>query len=300
MPSIIRVDQIQTTAGSPVFSTDSSGRLNPNKLQLPVYTTATLPSTGNSAGDVVYDSTVKAIRVWNGSAWTAASGGADGSSSSSAATSATSLRTTLGVNAVNGSYWYKFSDGQTRQLWTDFTTYSNFSFVMVTRIFSGSQNQYLTTEENVTDLAIVPSNTAPTRHSKLSDIYMNEIIAVNSIRWAIVGNGSTFYRLDDDPQWYSNHGGAQTCSYNRGFYNGYATPNNNPNWIGNGTYQACGGSYDSGGSWLTLTGIHINDGTYFGGYSGGSGARLTPPSPYGVGGTANDNWSQNGYVLLNW
>lgn len=300
MPSIIRVDQIQTTAGSPVFSTDSSGRLNPNKLQLPVYTTATLPSTGNSAGDVVYDSTVKAIRIWNGSAWTAAAGGADGSSSSSAATSATSLRTTLGVNAVNGSYWYKFSDGQTRQLWTDFTTYSNFSFVMATRIFSGSQNQYLTTEENVADLAIVPSNTAPTRHAKLSDVYMNEIIGVNTIRWAIVGNGSTFYRLDDDPQWYSNHGASQSCSYNRGFYSGYATPNNNPNWISNGSYQSCGGSYDASGAWLSLTGIHTNDGVYFGGYSGGSGARLTPPSPYSVGGTANDNWSQNGYVLLSW
>lgn len=300
MSSIIRVDQIQNTAGTPVFSADSSGRLNPNRLRLPVFTTATLPTVGNTAGDVVYDSTVRAIRIWNGSSWTAPTGGADGSSASSAATSATSLRATLGVNAVNGSYWYRFSDGQTRQLWTDFTTYSSFSFVMVTRIWSGSQNQYLTTEENVTDLAIVPNNTAPTRHAKLSDAYMNEIILPNSIRWAIVGNGSTFYRLDDSPQWFSNHGSSQSCGYNTGFYSGYATPNSNPNWITNGSLQACGGSLDAGGAWLSLTGIHVPDGVYFGGYSGGSGARLSPPSPYSVGGTANDQWSQNGYVLLNW
>jgi hypothetical protein len=224
----------------------------------------------------------------------------DGSTAEKAALSATLLKATLGTSATNGSYWYKFSDGGTRRLWTDFTTYSNYSFVMVTRIWSGSQNQYLTTEENVTDLATIPSNTAPTRHSKLSDAYMNEIIVPNSIRWAIVGNGSTFYRLDDSPQWFSNHGVNQSCGGNTGFYSGYATPSNAPNWISNGPTQACGGSYDASGTWLSLTGIHINDGVYFGGYSGGSSARATPPSPYSVGGTANNSWSQNGYVLLNW
>ena len=201
----------------------------------------------------------------------------------------------------NGAYWYRFSDGTIRSLWTDFTTYAPYSFVMVNRIWSGSQNQYLTTEENVTDLRIVPSNSAPTRHSKLSDAYMNEIISPNTIRWAIVGNGSIFYRLDDSPQWYSNHGISQSCSYDRGFYSGYATPSSSPSWQTSfGVYQACGGAYDVSNAWLPLTGIHINDGTYFGGYSGSSSARLTPPSPYSVGGTSNDAWSQNGYVLLSW
>lgn len=220
-------------------------------------------------------------------------------STSNPAESATSLKADLGVFAVNGSYWYKFQDGGIRQLWTDFTTYAPYSFVMVTRIWSGSQNQYLTTEENVTALSIVPNNAAPTAHSKLSDTYMNQIISNGTIRWVIVGNGSTFYRLDDNPNWYSNHGASQTCNYDRGFYDGIATPSSRPSWTTSGfSYQACGGIYI--GAWGSLSGIHTNDGVYFGGYSGGWSGRATPPSPYGNLGGSNDQWSQNGYVLLSW
>jgi hypothetical protein len=269
-------------------------------LKIPTWTTGTRPASPE-IGLFGFNTTDGVTELYNGTEWvTVGQSRLDGSSEQRAAISASTLRQTLGSSAVNGAYWYKFSDGSTRRLWTDFTTYSNYSFVMVTRIWSGSQNQYLTTEENVTDLSTIPSNTAPTRHSKLSDAYMNEIIVPNSIRWAIVGNGSTFYRLDDSPQWFSNHGASQSCSYNTGFYSGYATPSNTPNWIANGSFQACGGSYDVSGAWLSLTGIHTNDGVYFGGYSGGSGARATPPSPYSVGGVSNDTWSQNGYVLLNW
>jgi hypothetical protein len=223
----------------------------------------------------------------------------DGSSSDRAADSATLLKQTLGASATNGAYWYKFNDGSTRRLWTDFTTYAPYSFVMATRIWNGSQNQYLTTEENVTQLENTPNNSPPTAHSKLSDSHMNHIISAGTIRWAIVGNGSTFYRLDDNPIWYSNHGGAQTCSYNRGFYDGIATPSSTPSWTTSGfTYQACGGI--NLGSWASLTGIHTNDNTYFGGYSGNWDGRATPPSPYGGLGGGNSQWSQNGYVLLNW
>jgi hypothetical protein len=226
----------------------------------------------------------------------------DGSSSEKAASSATSLKNTLQGNAINGSYWYKFGDGSTRELWTDFSTYTPYVFVMVTRIWNGSQNQYLTTEENVTDLAITPADTAPTRHSKLSDIMMNDIISAGTIRWVIAGNGSTFYRLDNDPEWYSNHGANQSCSYARNFYDAYATPSSTPVWLSPfGNYNsACGGGQDASGQWLSLSGIHVNDNTYFGGYSGASSYRATPPSPYAVGGGSNGQWSRNGYVLLSW
>lgn len=221
-----------------------------------------------------------------------------GATSATPAKSATQLKQSR-AGVTNGAYWYQFSDGQVRQMWTDFTTYAPYSFVMVTRIFSGSQNQYLVGEENVTDLAITPANSAPTRFSKLLDAHMYEIMKVNSIRWAIVGPGSTFYRLDLDPKFYSPHGQSASCSYNRGFYSGYSTPSSSPSWTALGSYQACGGGYDSGNNWLSLTGIHINDGQYFGGYSGSSGARAAPPSPYVVGGS-DGSWSQNGYVLLQW
>lgn len=302
MASVLRVDQLQTPSGTNVMTFDAAGNtVLSSGLKLPFFTNSNRPT--GSLGLIIYNSEEERVEIFDGTEWISlgSSGKLDGSSPEKAALSASTLKQDLGASATNGSYWYRFNDGQTRQLWTDFTTYPNFSFVMVTRIWSGSQNQYLTGEENVTDLAITPSNSAPSRHAKLSDAYMNDIIVPGTIRWAIVGNGSIFYRLDDNPQWYSNHGASQSCSYNRGFYDAYATPNTNPSWNTSfGIYQACGGAYDSSNNWLSLTGIHINDGVYFGGYSGGSGFRLTPPSPYSVGGTANNSWSQNGYVLLNW
>jgi hypothetical protein len=206
-------------------------------------------------------------------------------------------------NITNGAYYYQFNDG-VRQLYTDFTSFSNYPMVMVTRISPNDQNQYLTTENNVADLATTPNNTTPSRSAKISDAAMNEIIIPNSIRWVIVGPGHSFYRLDDSPQWYSNHGANQSCGYDRGFHDAYATPSNTPSWYTRaggffGAYDACGGVYTNENTWMSLSGIHINDGVYFGGYSGESSRRGSTPSPYQTTGS-NSSWSQGGYVFLNW
>jgi hypothetical protein len=44
-------------------------------LRIPVYTTATLPSTGTVTGQLVYDSTTKTVKVWDGTTWTNVSKG---------------------------------------------------------------------------------------------------------------------------------------------------------------------------------------------------------------------------------
>lgn len=308
MASIIRVDQIQTANGTNVMSFDSTGKISSaagidvgNSFKLPSWTTAGRPATPQ-VGTIGFNTDDEAVELYNGTDWTPIGSGGknDGSSPEKAATSATELKATLGASATNGAYWYVFSDGGTRQLWTDFTTFPNYSFVMVTRISNTTHNHYLTTEQNVTNLALIPNDSAPSSMSKLSDAYMNEIIVPGTIRFAIVGPGSTFYRLDDSPQWTSNHGAAASCSYTTGFYNNWATPSNNPVWQNFGAYMACGGGYDSSNAWLSLTGIHVNDSNYTGGYSGSSSGRLSPPpSPYVVGGS-NGSWGQNGYVLLSW
>jgi hypothetical protein len=226
----------------------------------------------------------------------------DGSRPERAATSASALKTVLATTgrAKNGSYWYKFSDGAVYELWTDFETYAPLNFVMVTRVNNGSQDQWKSSGINESDLMLQPNTTNASRVSKLPDTYMNEMVSANSIRWAIMGNGSTFYRLDDNPKWYSNHGQASTCTYTHGFYSAYATPASSPQWdtTFDTQYEACGGLHD--GEWLTLTGIHTNDGTYFGGYSGANSARATPPGIYGGLGGSNNQWSMHGWVLLQW
>lgn len=220
----------------------------------------------------------------------------DGSTIARAATSATSIKTLLG-SPSNGSRYYTLSSG-TVQLYTDFTSYSNYPMVLVTRISPNDQNQYLTTSNNQGDLSSTPNNTTPTRSAKISDADMNTIISTNSIRWAIVGPGMTFYRLPKTQAYYSNFGQSQSCGYSTNLQNAYSTPSNNPSWIGFANFQgACGAGYDSSSNWLSLTGIHTNDGTYFGGYSGSSPARASTVSPYTT--TGGDSvWSSGGYVFL--
>ena len=215
------------------------------------------------------------------------------------APSATALKAS-GVS-TNGSYWYSFSGGVTRELYTDLTTYSNYPMVMATRLSSADPNQYFTTENNQGDLATVPSNgVAPSRSAKLSDSQLNEIIVANTIRWAIVGQFAVFYRMNDS--WTSNFGLAGNCSYTTGYYQNYATPSNTPTWLSFSQYSGgCGGGYDRYGSnWLLLTGIHTNDGTYTGGYTGDSSDRGSAPSQYTTGTYSNTLWNVPGYIFLSW
>ena len=49
---------------------------------------------------------------------------------------------------------------------------------------------------------------------------------------------------------------------------------------------------------MTLSGIHVNDSTYPGGYAGNSGTMSSTISPYITNG--GTGWSRNGYVLMSW
>lgn len=225
----------------------------------------------------------------------------DGSSAALAAPNATTLKATLGGSPSNGAYWYSFSGGVTRQLWTDFTTYSNYPMVMATRLSVADHFQYYTTENNPSDLASTPSNgSAPSRSAKLSDAQLNEIITTNTIRWVIVGQHGAFYRMNDS--WTSNFGAPASCGYTTGYYNAYATPSNSPSWRTDsaGNFGACGGGYDNTSAWILLSGIHVNDSNYTGGYTGSSTFRGSVPSYLTTGSYGDSQWNVPGYVLLSW
>lgn len=215
------------------------------------------------------------------------------------ATSATALKTS-GVS-TNGTYWYSFSGGVTRQLYTDLTTYSNYPMVLVTNLSAADHNQYFTTENNQGDLATIPANgVAPSRSAKLSDSQLNEIIVLNTIRWVIVGQFAQFYKMNDS--WTSNFGSVASCSYTTAYYQNYATPSNTPTWKNFSSLSgACGGGYDEfGSSWLLLSGIHTNDSTYKGGYTGASSQRGSASSQYTTGTYGNNAWDVPGYIFLSW
>lgn len=310
MSSQIKVDNLNNLAGSGYIQTVSGVSLDlrnaTSGLRLPVGTTLQRPS-GAPAGEVRYNSTLNALEVSNGNnGWIQVALGSDGSSIQAAANSASELKQTLiardGI-ATNGRYWYNLPSG-TARLWTDFTTYAPYNFVMITVLGYNDHNHYQNGNYNQAVLeAMVPNNAPSASSGKLSDTDINHIFQPGSIRWVIVGPNQSFYRIDDQPQWYSDHGAAASCSYSRGFYNGYAIPSGTPNWRTdyNSSYEACGGLY-SPTNWIVLSGIHVNDSNYKGGYSGGASEGTNDPvSPYQSPGYASDfTWNYPGYVLASW
>ena len=215
------------------------------------------------------------------------------------ADSATTLKAVNGGSIANGAYYYNLPSGSV-QLYTDFTSFPSYPMVLVTKLSPSDQNQYLTTANNQGDLTTADT-TLPSRSSKISDADLNSIIVTNTIRWVIAGSYATFFRMND--QWTSNFGIAATCSYTTTYFNSYATPSNNPVWRTdwNSNRGACGGLVAYDGGWTTLSGIHVADGTYFGGYTGSSAIRAAAPAAYTVAGyTANDSWGVPGMVWMSW
>lgn len=264
-------------------------------LQMPSGTTAQRPASPSN-GMIRYNTTLGVLEAYASGSWVVI--GAQLGTQNNPATSATQLKN-AGIT-TNGVYYYTLSSG-TVPLYTDFTSFTNYPMVMVTRISPNDQNQYLTTANNQGDLGAAPNDTTPSRSAKISDTDMNTIIVANTIRWVIVAQRQIFEKLPDSVAWYSNFGQSQSCSYTTSLISQFATPSNTPSWQNFGSYiGACGAGQDSSGQWLTLSGIHINDGVYMGGYSGASAYRGTASSPYLTTSNNDSSWTQGGYVLLSW
>ena len=264
-------------------------------LGLPSGNTAQRPASPSN-GMVRYNTTTGTIEGYAAGSWVSILGalGTQGNPASSA----TQLKSS-GVT-TNGVYYYTLTSG-TVPMYTDFTSFTNYPMVMVTKLSPNDQNQYLTTSNNQADLAVTPTDTTPSRSAKISDTDMNTIIVANTIRWVIVAQRQTFEKLPDTTAWYSNFGQSASCSYTTSLISQFATPSNTPSWQNFGPYQgACGAGQDASGQWLTLSGIHINDGIYMGGYSGGSSFRGTASSPYLTTSQNENTWTQGGYVFLSW
>jgi hypothetical protein len=213
--------------------------------------------------------------------------------SSNPASSATALRNS--GNTTNGAYWYQIPSGSLVQLYTDFTTFSSYSFVLVNRFSSADNLQYLTTSSQQGDLTTA-STTAPTRSAKISDADYNIITVANTIKWVIASNKHIFYRHNDS--WTSNFGSAGSCSYTTAYFSTGATPSNTPSWTSFSQFGgACGGG-QIGGDWAILTGIHTNDANYNGAYLGASTSLSTAPAGY-ITSTAT-GWGVPGYAFLSW
>jgi len=125
---ILRANSIQNTVGNNIWNPDSSGNItisgNMNvvgslsgtslsasqKINLPVWTTATRPTVGLVNGVMGFNTTIKAVELYTTTdGWIdLGSTRPDGSTAANAATSVSELQTSGGVT-TNGVYWLKTS-----------------------------------------------------------------------------------------------------------------------------------------------------------------------------------------------
>jgi hypothetical protein len=209
------------------------------------------------------------------------------------ASSATAIRNS--GNTTNGAYWYQIPGGSLVELYTDFTTWSSYSFVLINRLSSADHLQYLTTANFATDLTVA-NTTAPTRSAKISDTDYNIITVADTVKWVIGGNKQIFYRHNDS--WTSNFGQVGSCSYTTAYFSNAATPSNSPSWTNFSGYNgACGGGQISS-EWGILTGIHANDANYKGTYIGQAAILSTAPAGYTT--STATGWGVPGYAFLSW
>lgn len=223
----------------------------------------------------------------------------DGLSASKAAKSASDVKAILG-SPTDGVYYYQLATG-IFQLYTNFSTYSNYPMVQVTRLSRNDHYQFRPTGVAPEELVITPNNTGPARASKVSDTDLNYIINLNTVRWLTIGAYSIFYRMNNN--WTSNFGQVASCSYTTNYYNAFATPSNTPLWYSTfSTWPgACGGG-QADGNWLLLSGIHVDDPTYKGGYVGNSPILGSAIGAYSISEYAGVQgaWNIPGYVFLSW
>tara|TARA_B100001559_G_scaffold304721_1_gene294385 strand:- start:1368 stop:2279 length:912 start_codon:yes stop_codon:yes gene_type:complete len=136
MASILRIDTLQNLAGTTAATLDGNGMLSiAQRFRLPQFAFASLPSSGQSEGELVYDTTNKMLRFWTGQRWLEASkSGGLGESETNPVTNGQELRAS-GISTA-GDYWYQpVGANFSIQCYTNFSSpvASNKAWVLVQR-----------------------------------------------------------------------------------------------------------------------------------------------------------------------
>ena len=130
VPSGLKIQQLQSSGGTTIWSPDTYGNVtvggglhvtstinctnfSANKINLQVWTSSTRPTTNLSIGRIGYNSEIKDIEIYNGSAWKAFGETEPGSNPSNPLASPVAART-LGLAA--GSYYFKSGSMSTAEI----------------------------------------------------------------------------------------------------------------------------------------------------------------------------------------
>jgi hypothetical protein len=318
VPSTLKATTIQSTGGVSVWTTDTQGNVqiggsissssgkiscsrltSTGRLNLPVWTTSTRPTSNLVRGTVGFNTQLQSIEVWTGTIWVT-NKSAIGESSTNPAPNAATIRTS-NPSAVDGNYWYQ-PPGQS----TPIQLYTNFSsapvgkgYVLVAR-GRESTDWWNTNGQNTSSLTSTSLDTN-TPIAVLSNAFVNGLISSqwNGMRfitnrrnggdsWLFVGTTSTTF------SWTYFQQSASSVSATAQRYNGlWLTGGLNTNW-GSGTQWTdtlnYGGSNDCQRVFMWSWSGHGP----WQGWSGGS--SCTPAGSFQVGGEGHALQLVNCYV----
>ena len=206
MAGILRVDQIQTPGAVNAITFDSTGRATiDGKLRLRNYSTASLPTSNNDVGDLVYDTDDETIKFWNGTEWLSAGGKKlDGSTADKAALSAADIKT-VNAAAGDGVYWINLPSSGPKQVYCIMnSTFDGGGWMLAMKATRGTTFNWGSSYWTSTNLLNENSvNTADgdAKYHVFNEFQTKDMLAI----WPDIGNGGCVSGSNRGWTWLQNN-----------------------------------------------------------------------------------------------
>jgi len=203
VPGTLIANTIESSNGTSIWSSDAPGNISmggnlsvtgsincvnlsaSSKLNLPIWTTATRPTTNLSVGRVGYNTTTSSIDIWTGTTWKNSSSAPTVGTQSNPATSGMAIRN---ANLPSGLYWIQPSGQIAYEMYVD-NDRNGGGWVLCANVRTSTCQEHIN-NSSVRISGSTGPRTQDTSTSKMTDAWMN------ALRSGSTYTGTTSYWLE--------------------------------------------------------------------------------------------------------